>query len=120
MTLEDFREQLIQLRNMGSLDSLLAMIPGIGGAMKGMQFDESELTGITAIIDSMTVDERRTPRIIDGSRRQRIARGSGRSVQEINRLLNQFDNMNKMMKQMGKRSGKMPFSFPGLPGMSGR
>lgn len=120
LTLEDFREQLIQLKNMGPLDSLLAMIPGLSGAMKGMQFDESELTGVTAIIDSMTVDERRTPRIIDGSRRRRIARGSGRSIQEINRLLNQFDQMNKMMKRMGKRGGKMPFKLPGIPGMSGR
>ncbi|NQT34963.1 signal recognition particle protein [bacterium] len=119
LTLEDFREQLTQLKNMGPLDSLLAMIPGLSGAMKGMQFDESELTGVTAIIDSMTVDERRTPRIIDGSRRRRIALGSGRSIQEINRLLNQFDQMNKMMKQMGKRGGKMPFKLPGIPGMSG-
>ncbi len=120
LTLEDFREQLIQLKNMGPLDSLLAMIPGMKGAMKGLQVDENELIGITAIIDSMTVKERRTPRIIDGSRRRRIARGSGRSVQEINRLLNQFEQMRKMMKSMGKRGSKMPFGFPGMPELGGR
>jgi len=120
LTLEDFREQLIQLKSMGPLDSLLAMIPGMKGAMKGLQVDENELIGITAIIDSMTVKERRTPRIIDGSRRRRIAWGSGRSVQEVNRLLNQFEQMRKMMKSMGKRESKMPFGFPGMPGLGGR
>ncbi len=121
LTLDDFRAQLIQLKNMGPLDSLLAMIPGMRGAMKGLEFDTNELKGITAIIDSMTPDERRTPRIIDGSRRRRIARGSGRSVQDVNKLLNHFDQMRKMMKQMGKRGGKIPFGgFPSMPGFSGK
>ncbi|MDP8241369.1 MAG: signal recognition particle protein [Candidatus Hatepunaea meridiana] len=120
LTLEDFREQLIQLKNMGPIDSLLQMIPGMRGALKGMQVDESEFTGVTAIIDSMTVKERQIPRIIDGSRRRRIARGSGRSVQDVNRLLNQFDQMRKMLKRMGKRGGKMPLGLPGMPGLGGR
>ena len=118
LTLDDFRQQLIQLKNMGPLDSLLAMIPGAGKAMKGMQVDEGELKGVAAIIDSMTPGERMTPRIIDGSRRRRIARGSGRSVQEINRLLNQFEQMQKMIKRFGRKGGKMPLGgFPGLPGL---
>ncbi len=100
-TLEDFRSQLVQLKNMGPLDSMLALIPGMRGALKGVEVDEGELKGITAIIDSMTVAERRNPRLIDGSRRRRIARGSGRTVQDVNRLLNQFEQMQKMMKRFG-------------------
>jgi len=113
-TLEDFKEQLLQLKNMGPLDSLLAMIPGARGAMKGMQVDEREFVVVVSIIDSMTPVERNNPRVIDGSRRKRIARGSGRSVQEVNRLLNQFEAMQKMMKRMGK-GGR----FPGMPKMPG-
>jgi len=119
LTLEDFKEQLAQLKRMGPLDSLLAMIPGVKGALKGVQVDEGEFKAVTAIIDSMTPHERRNPKIIDGSRRRRIARGSGRSVQDINRLLNQFEQMRKMMKQFGGRHNrKMRAGFPGmgLPG----
>jgi len=115
-TLEDFKEQLLQLKNMGPLDSLLSMIPGIRGATKGMQVDDCEFKVVVSIIDSMTPGERNNPRVIDGSRRRRIARGSGRSVQEVNRLLNQFEAMQKMMKRFGKGgrfSGGMP-RFPGL------
>ncbi len=112
-TLEDFREQLLQLKNMGPLDSLLSMIPGVRSAMKGVQVDDREFKSLVAIIDSMTPSERNTPRIIDGSRRKRISRGSGRSVQEINRLLNQFEQMQKMMKRIGK--GRMP-GMPKMPG----
>ncbi len=118
-TLEDFREQIQQLKNMGPLDSILSMIPGIRGAMKGMQVDEREFKSVVAIIDSMTPSERNTPRIIDGSRRKRIARGSGRSVQEVNRLLNQFEQMQKMMKRFGK-GNRMPGGMPKFPGMPGR
>jgi signal recognition particle subunit SRP54 len=114
-TLEDFKDQLLQLKNMGPLDSLLHMIPGVRNAMKGVQVDEGEFKSIVSIIDSMTPIERNTPRIIDGSRRRRIARGSGRSVQEVNRLLNQFEQMQKMMKRFGK--GRMPGGFPRMPGM---
>ncbi|MBM3326507.1 MAG: signal recognition particle protein [Calditrichaeota bacterium] len=113
-TLEDFKEQIIQLKKMGPLDSLLAMIPGMKGAMKGIKIDEREMKVVVAIIDSMTPQERRSPRIIDGSRRKRIARGSGTSVQQINRLLNQFEQMQKMMKRFGKR-GAPPLGLPRMP-----
>jgi len=117
LTLEDFREQLIQLKNMGPLDSIISMIPGLKGQMKGLQVDENEFNAAQAIIDSMTLEERRTPRILNGSRRRRIANGSGRNVQEVNRLLNQFAQMKKMMKRMGgKRGMKIPANFPGMPG----
>jgi signal recognition particle subunit SRP54 len=116
ITLEDFREQMKQLQNMGPLDSLLGMIPGMKGALKGMTIDEKEMVYVGAIIDSMTVAERRNPRIIDGSRRRRIAQGSGRTIQEVNRLLNQFEQMKKMMKRFG---GKRGLRLPGIPGMPG-
>lgn len=109
--LDDFREQLKQLRNMGPLEDLLSMIPGVKKSMlKGMQIDEKATLHIEAIIGSMTPAERQKPTIIDGSRRKRIAMGSGTSVQEVNRLLKQFFEMQKMFKKMGK--GKK-MSFPG-------
>jgi signal recognition particle subunit SRP54 len=112
-TLEDFLDQLQHLRKMGPLDQLVGMIPG----MKIKGFDasdvgEKELTKIEAIIRSMTPEERRHPQIIDGSRRKRIAAGSGNSVQDINRLLNQFQQMRKMMKRLSKHAGSMPANFP--------
>lgn len=113
LNLEDFKEQLTQLRKMGPLESVLSLLPGMKGALKNTQVDDGEFKSITAIIDSMTPGERRNPRIIDGSRRRRIARGSGRSVQEINRLLNQFEQMRKMMKMFGGKHGKrLPPGFP--------
>jgi signal recognition particle subunit SRP54 len=99
-TLEDFRDQLRQLREMGPLDQLLSMIPGLK-AMGSIQVDERRLKRIEAIIDSMTPEERENPYIIDGSRRRRIAMGSGTSIQDVNMLLNQFEAMKKVMKQMG-------------------
>jgi len=114
-TLEDFLDQLKNLKKMGPLDQLLGMIPGI--KLKGGNFSdigEKELERVVAIINSMTVEERRSPQIIDGSRRKRIAMGSGTSVQDVNRLLNQFNQMRKMMKRFSKMSGKMPFNFPGM------
>lgn len=116
-TLEDFLEQLAQVRNMGPLDQIMGMIPGLGGSkqLQGMQPDEKELSRIEAIIFSMTPLERRRPEIIDGSRRKRIAVGSGSSVQDVNRLLKQFEQTRKMMKQLTDRSGgkkgklKLPF-----------
>ena len=103
----DFREQIAQLRKMGPLDELLGMIPGIKKNMlKGISIDEKATTRIEAIINSMTLAERRNPSIIDGSRRKRIAAGSGTSVQEVNRLLKQFFEMKKMFKRMKK--GKSP------------
>lgn len=101
--LEDFLEQLRQVRNMGPIDQLLGMIPGLAGAkqLKGLQIDETELKRIEAVIQSMTPEERRHPEIINGSRRRRIAAGSGTRVQDVNRLLKQFEQTKRMMKQLG-------------------
>ena len=108
--LEDFQQQLKQLKKMGSLQQLMGMMPGMNRKlMKGMNMDDRQLSWTEAIINSMTPAERRNPAIIDGSRRKRIALGSGRSLQEVNQLLKQFVQMKKMMKQFGKmKPGKMP------------
>ena len=108
-TLEDFYEQLQQLKRMGPLESLLGMIPGMGKALKGVKIDEKGMGRIEAIIQSMTPEERRQPGIIDGSRKQRIAAGSGNTVQHVNMLLKQFNAMQKMIKNASK------FKFKGLP-----
>ena len=106
-TFEDFLSQLKMMRKMGPLQSLLGMIPGFQGAsMKNVKVDERELDRIEAIILSMTPLERRRPDLIKGSRRLRIARGSGTTVQHVNQLVKQFGQMQKLMKQLGK--GKMP------------
>jgi len=117
--LEDFLAQLQQMKNMGPLDELLEMIPGLGGKkLKGLKVDEKELIYTEAIIQSMTKKERRNPSIINASRKKRIAAGSGTSVQRINALLKQYEEMRKMMKRfsnigMGKKKGfgglKLPF-----------
>ena len=106
-TFHDFRVQLRQVRSMGPLDSLLEMLPGAmrpKGAVTGM--DERALRRVEAMIDSMTPEERTHPHLIDGSRRRRIARGSGTTIQEVNRLLRQFDDARKLMKQMGQLEKK--------------
>ncbi len=111
-TLEDFREQMRRLRGMGSLQDLVGMLPGqFDRALTGQEIDESSIVALEAMIDSMTPEERRRPSILDGSRRRRIARGSGRSVQEVNALLKQYSMMQKMAKALkGKgRKGQMPF-----------
>jgi signal recognition particle subunit SRP54 len=117
-TLEDFRDQLQQVRKMGSLESILGMIPGLSKKMKGMgslDFDEKELVRVEAIINSMTPKERTNYIIINGSRRLRIARGSGTNVQEVNQLLKRYAQARKMMKQFSKmgekgfQRGRMPF-----------
>ncbi|UTI63090.1 signal recognition particle protein [Paraconexibacter antarcticus] len=106
-TLEDFLQQLKMIRKMGPLTSLLGMIPGFAGQqLKGMKVDEREMDRVEAIILSMTREERRRPELIKGSRRLRIAKGSGVSVQQVNQLVKQFAQMRKVMKQVGK--GKMP------------
>jgi len=107
LTLEDFLEQLGQLQKMGPLDQLMGMIPGAGKMMKGVDLNDNELKRVEAIILSMTRDERKKPGIIDGSRRRRIAKGSGTSVQDVNNLLKQFNMMQKMMKKMSGKGGKM-------------
>ncbi|MBR6650003.1 MAG: signal recognition particle protein, partial [Clostridia bacterium] len=102
-TLTDYLDQLRQIKQMGSLESLLAMIPG---APKNIELDEKAMQHIEAIILSMTEKERERPDIINGSRRKRIAAGSGRSVEEVNRLMKQYEQMNKMFKQFGKMGKK--------------
>ena len=105
-TLEDFREQMAQVRNMGPLDQLLGMIPGVGNKLAGVKVDDRQLAKVEAIINSMTVEERRRPEIIDGSRRRRIAMGSGTKVQDVNRLLKQFEQTRALMKQLMGPRGK--------------
>ena len=105
--LDDFLDQLKTIRRMGPLTNILGMIPGFAGAqLKGMKVDERELDRVQAIILSMTPEERTRPELIKGSRRLRIARGSGTNVQQVNQLVKQFGQMRKMMKQVGR--GKMP------------
>jgi signal recognition particle subunit SRP54 len=113
LTLEDFAEQLSALKKMGPLDQLVGMMPGMGKVGK-IDVDERAISRVEAIIGSMTPEERRHPGIIDGSRRKRIARGSGTTVQDINRLIKQFDAMKKMAKQFGKlgKRGKLPGGIP--------
>jgi signal recognition particle subunit SRP54 len=107
-TLEDFLQQMQQVRSMGPLEDLLGMIPGMGKQMKAMkgEIDEKELGHVEAIIKSMTLEERRNPIILNGSRKKRIARGSGTKVQEVNRLLKQFEDSRKLMKQFADMGGK--------------
>ncbi|ADK86522.1 signal recognition particle protein [Desulfarculus baarsii DSM 2075] len=106
--LEDFREQIRQIRKLGSLESILGMLPGAGKlkGMKDMQPDEKEIGRVEAIISSMTPGERAKPQIIDASRRKRIAAGSGVTVADVNRLLKNFTQAKKMMKQVSKLGGK--------------
>ncbi|HYB24687.1 MAG TPA: signal recognition particle protein, partial [Solirubrobacteraceae bacterium] len=105
--LDDFLSQLKMIRKMGPLTSILGMIPGLAGhQLQNMKLDERELDRVQAIILSMTPEERRRPELIKGSRRLRIARGSGTSVQQVNRLVKQFGQMRKVMRQVGR--GKMP------------
>ena len=117
-TLEDFKEQLQQVKKMGPLEDLLGMIPGMGKQLKGMpgEIDEKEFGKIEAIINSMTPAERKNTDLINGSRKKRIARGSGTRVQDVNRLIKQFDDSRKLMKQFADagRKGKkgIPFKMP--------
>jgi signal recognition particle subunit SRP54 len=115
-TLDDYLEQFEQIRNMGSMEQLLGMMPGVNmSALKDAQIDEKAMGRVEAIIKSMTPKERAKPDILNSSRKRRIAAGSGTSVEEVNRLLKQFEQVKKMMKQFasmgGKRRGKM-MKFP--------
>jgi len=117
---EDYLDQMRQMRKLGPLDQILKLIPGLGGseALKNMpQIDESHLAQIEGIILSMTPGERREPGVINGSRRRRIAAGSGRTVQDVNRLLTQFEQMKKMMRGLTNMEGG---GMPSLAGMGGR
>ena len=109
-TFEDFLTQLKQLKKMGPLSDILGMIPGMGKQLKGVEVDDSGLNRIEAIINSMTRKERNYPDILNGSRRKRIAKGSGTSVQEVNQLLKQFVSMQKMIKNVSRMG--MPKGFP--------
>ncbi len=137
-TLDDFLEQMQALKKMGPLGNLLGMLPGMPKELKGAQIDDDQLKPVEAIIRSMTPEERRRPEIINGSRRLRIANGSGTTTADVNRLVRQFSEMQKMMKRMGmspkaakgakgkKGKVRMPAlpgaglpGFPGLPGTAG-
>jgi len=123
--LDDFLKQLQQIKKMGPLEGLLKLIPGVNSkALKNVNLNGKELAHIEAIIFSMTKKERSDPKIINGSRRLRISKGSGRSVQEVNKLLKQFEQMKtmmkkmnnpKMMKKMAKMGGKGMPDIPGMP-----
>jgi len=103
---EDFLDQLRTIRRMGPIGNLIGMLPGAGAQLRGMKVDERELDRVEAIVLSMTPEERRRPELIKGSRRLRIAKGSGTNVQAVNQLVKQFDQMRKIMRQVGR--GKMP------------
>lgn len=121
-TLDDFLKQMRQVKKLGSFQSLLGMIPGMGKykeQLKNIDFEGKEMKHLEAIILAMTPAERRDPSILNGSRRKRIAQGSGTHIQEVNRIMKQFTEMKKQMKKMkGKRMPKMPGGggFPGMPG----
>ena len=108
--LEDFLEQLQQIKRMGPLSQLAELIPGLPHHKLPLQVDDKQLKKVEAIVLSMTPEERRNPEIIDGSRRRRIAQGSGTTLQDVNRLLNQFRQMQKLMKQLS--TGRLPKLFP--------
>ncbi len=112
-TLEDFLEQFQMLKRMGPLKDILAMLPGAGSALRDVNIDDRDLARVEAIIRSMTPEERQKPKIIGGSRRKRIATGSGTSPQDVNRLLKQFADAQKMMKQLAGGRG-----LPGMPGLA--
>ncbi len=119
-TLNDFLEQMEQMKDMGSMEDIMGMIPGMSGKMGQLQVDEKAMGRTKAIIQAMTPKERENPDILNASRRRRIARGSGTQIQDVNRLINQFDQSRKLMKQltggrlgkkMKKRGGGFPFRF---------
>ena len=131
-TLDDFLEQMQQLKKMGPLGNVLGMMPGMPKELKGAEIGDDQLKPVEAIIRSMTPLERRKPEIINGSRRSRIATGSGTTVADVNRLVKQFGEMQKMMKRMGAmgmgkpgkkgkkgKGGRVMPAMPGMPGMGG-
>ncbi|MCC6180920.1 MAG: signal recognition particle protein [Bacteroidia bacterium] len=115
----DFLGQLQQIKKMGNIKDLVGMIPGVGKAMKDAEINDDAFKGIEAIIGSMTPKERTNPEIINGSRRQRIAKGSGQGIQEVNKLLKQFEDTRKMMRMMGDKNAmaKLMKNMPNIPGM---
>jgi signal recognition particle subunit SRP54 len=117
-TFDDFLASYRMLRKMGPLKGVLSMIPGMGKQLQGVDVNEQDMKRVEAIILSMTPRERRQPHLIDGSRRRRIAAGSGTTVQQVNQLLGARKQMEKMVKQMGK--GRMPGLPPELVQKAGR
>jgi signal recognition particle subunit SRP54 len=105
---DDFLKQLNQIKKMGNIKDLMGMIPGVGKAIKDVDIDEDSFKGIEAIIHSMTTEEKQNPQVLNGSRKDRIAKGSGTSTAEVNKLVKQFDEMKKMMKMMNAGGGKRP------------
>ena len=118
---DDFLKQIQQIKKMGNMKELMGMIPGMGKALKGVDIDDDAFKGIEAMIKSMTLEERSNPKILNGSRRKRIANGSGTSIQEVNQLIKQFGQMGKMMKMMqgggAKQMMQMMKNRGGMPGM---
>jgi signal recognition particle subunit SRP54 len=118
---DDFLKQIQQIKKMGNMKDLMGMIPGMGKALKGVDIDDDAFKGIEAMIKSMTIEERSNPKILNGSRRKRIANGSGTSIQEVNQLIKQFGQMGKMMKMMqgggAKQMMQMMKNRGGMPGM---
>jgi signal recognition particle subunit SRP54 len=114
-TLDDFLEQLQQLKKMGPLSGIVGMLPGVPKEMKNAELGDDQVKVTEAIIRSMTFEERRSPEIINGSRRSRIAKGSGTQVSDVNRLIKQFTEMQKMMKRMGGMA-----AMTGKPGKKGK
>ena len=103
---DDFLQQIRMIKKMGSLKSLIGMIPGVGSNLKNADLDDKQVVKVESIIQSMTKQERSNPKILNGSRRKRIARGSGNSIQDVNRLIKQFGEMQRMVKMLNSKSGK--------------
>jgi signal recognition particle subunit SRP54 len=121
-TLDDFLAQMQQIRKMGSMKKMLMMMPGAAGMREQLEnFDEREIDRVEAIVRSMTPHERVAPKIINGSRRARIAKGSGVTVSEVNQLMERFAQAQKMMKRLAQGKGVpgMPAGIPGMPGAAG-
>ncbi|HRD54144.1 MAG TPA: signal recognition particle protein, partial [Flavobacteriales bacterium] len=115
---DDFLEQIGQIKKMGNMKDLMGMIPGVGKAMKNIDIPDDAFKGIEAIIQSMTPEERKNPAVINGSRRARLAKGSGRGIEEVNKLMKQFEDMRKMMRMMGDKS-KMQNMMKQMQAMQG-
>jgi signal recognition particle subunit SRP54 len=112
---DDFLKQISQIKKMGNLKDLASMIPGMGKVMKNMDFDDDAFKGVEAIIFSMTPEERNNPALINGSRRKRIAKGSGSTIQDVNRLMKQFEDTRKVMRMMTTGNKKMSRMMGNLP-----
>jgi len=105
---EDFLAQIQQIKKMGNMKDLLGMLPGVGNKIKDMDIDDDAFKGIESLIQSMTPEERAKPELLNNSRKQRIVQGSGKNIQELNKLLTQFQQMRQMMKMMNKKRGRIP------------